>query len=391
MELIKTKPLMRILILALISVMGSNGYSQNFQLKGTTKNNNGKLLFIYYTNAQQKDVADSVIIQDDKYSFSGTVDGPSLVYIGLKMAENRWDPDDNIGFFLEPTAVTITQTGAHIKNSVVEGSATQKIYHQFEQQREKLEQRWQVVMDTLQQVNKRSNTAYQKLKDWVLTPYFEESRELEISFMNDHPQSAITGYLLRFYVGKMDLDTLRRYYGALGATLQSSHYGKYIAREIASIQKGSPGSAATDFKTTDLNGKRLALSQFKGKYVLLDFWASWCVPCRASNPHLKALYRQYHAKGLEIIGVSDDDSAPDKWKAAVAKDGVGIWHNVLRGYDRNVKAGTENPKDISGKFGIHELPTKLLIDPSGTIIGRFVGTDDASLLEAALAEAFKNS
>ena len=106
-------------------------------------------------------------------------------------------------------------------------------------------------------------------------------------------------------------------------------------------------------------------------------------------PHVKELYAQYKDKGLEVIGVSDDDRDSTAWKKALAKDGTGIWHNVLRGLDMDkIERGEKNEKDISEKFGIHSLPTKILIDREGRIIGRYdKGTDEeAAELDRKLAE-----
>ncbi len=120
--------------------------------------------------------------------------------------------------------------------------------------------------------------------------------------------------------------------------------------------------------------------------MLLDFWASWCVPCRKGNPHLKALYAQYKDKGIEFIGISDDDSNPAAWKKAVAKDDL-PWRHVLRGMDRNLmRAGKTSDKDISEKYGIHSLPTKILINPEGMIIGRYGSEGDE--LDRMLEKSF---
>ena len=142
---------------------------------------------------------------------------------------------------------------------------------------------------------------------------------------------------------------------------------------------------ATDFSTIDINGNTLKLSDKKGKYVLLHFWTSWCVPCRKGNPHLKELYLKYKDKEIEFIGIADDDRAEDAWKKAVEKDGIGIWKHVRRGlkYENGV---FDRSTDISDNFGIHTLPTKILIDPNGIIIGRF--EEEAGPLDKKLKEVF---
>jgi len=158
---------------------------------------------------------------------------------------------------------------------------------------------------------------------------------------------------------------------------------------------GVPGTMSSNFSAKDINGVPLSLSDFKGKYVLLDFWASWCVPCRKGNPHLLKLYSEYKDKGFEIIGISDDDTKPDAWRNAVEKDGIGVWKHVLRGLDiERVKKGDykNHPGEISdSKYAIASLPTKILIDPTGKIIGRYGGEGGGNDedMDKKLAEIFK--
>ena len=111
-------------------------------------------------------------------------------------------------------------------------------------------------------------------------------------------------------------------------------------------------------------------------------------------PHVKELYERYKARGLEVVGVSDDDRDSSAWKKAVTKDGTGIWHNVLRGLDWDkIRRNEKNDKDISDKFGIHSLPTKILIDPNGVIIGRYdKGTEEeAAAMDKKIADALGKS
>ncbi len=161
------------------------------------------------------------------------------------------------------------------------------------------------------------------------------------------------------------------------------------AEEIKKLESGSPGSKAAAFKAKDINGEQLSLSDFKGKkYVMIDFWASWCVPCRKGNPHLISVYNKYKEKGFEIIGVANDDNAVEAWKKAVAQDKIGIWKHVLSGYKRNASEA-EKGEYINERYGIHTLPTKILIDKNGIIIGRYGGGgEDDAAMDKKLEEIF---
>ena len=144
------------------------------------------------------------------------------------------------------------------------------------------------------------------------------------------------------------------------------------------MKKRCRGKPAPLFEKADINGNLVRLSDFKGKYVLLDFWASWCEPCRQMTPRIRELYRQYHPKGLEVISIAWDWKA-ELWKEAVVKDSLEEWHNV-QGWDER------NGLFLRDAYSIPNIPVWILIDPQGMIAGRFNNADDVPALEKALAK-----
>ncbi|WP_369823753.1 TlpA family protein disulfide reductase [Chitinophaga sp. CF118] len=219
-----------------------------------------------------------------------------------------------------------------------------------------------------------------------LSSYDNAIQQHTLNFISTHPDSYISGLELSLFVRILPLDTLRKMYLQLTPRIKESFAGKEISKEIHVMTAASPGSEATDFATVDINNKPLQLSSFRGSVVLLDFWASWCVPCRVSNPHLIALFNKYKSKGFTIIGIADDNRNPQAWRTAVEQDHIGIWYHVLRGSDLvNQLKGLPSEEDIGHKFAIYSLPVKILIDKNGVIIGRY-GSEDEAALEKKLEE-----
>ncbi len=306
---------------------------------------------------------DSCLIKKGIFGFSGNLMHPEYTILSFN--------DKRKEIFLEAKSMTILCKDAELKQIEISGSKSEMEFSEIDNKLRKINTCWQVVFDTLDAVSSRSNVSFQELKDWVLVPYFEEFRETYLDFFEKHPQSFVTAYYLSLNVIEMNqgifpTDSLQAYYNRFKTLVKNSLYRKKIREELAKRTVAIPGTEAFNFTKTDLNGQPLSLSSFHGKNVLLEFWGSWCVPCRKGNPHLKELYYHYKDKGFDIIGIAKDDYTKDAWLKAVEKDGL-PWHQILVG-------------DLDTKYNITSYPTKILIDKQGIIIGRY-GEEEKELDE----------
>lgn len=202
-------------------------------------------------------------------------------------------------------------------------------------------------------------------------------------FADAHPDS----YALVSYLGTFCTDLPYQEYKMLADKVgekgrQYSNY-KTIVETLAIMEALVPGKPAPDFTRTDINGNELHLSDYKGRVVLLDFWASWCAPCRASMPHVKELAAKY--KDLVVICIADNDNTEEKWKDAVSQDGTESFIHVLRGLKIESNGMMDRSDDLDHFYNIHSIPSKVLVDAEGNIL-LYKATD--SQLEKALAELF---
>ncbi len=388
----------------LITVWATRAQEAGFTLQGKIKGiTTGKIKLSYRINDEQF-VQDSAAVQNGTFAFKGVLTEPVEAYISSDKAGRDFDDPNRGMFFLSPGNLTIELNAGHFSALKVTSSATQDESTALKKQKkDQIDQ-----MNVLSAAYNNANLAYinakkagkteeelEALKEIAtqakdrMDPVREEMDKVDMSFIKTHPDSYLTAYLLRWKVSGMPLNEGKAIYTRLSDRIKNSENGKEIAKEIKSLEGGSPGSVASVFAVNDINGQPISLADFKGKkYVLLDFWASWCVPCRKGNPHLIGLYNKYKDKGLEIIGVSDDDSNLAAWKKAVDQDKIGIWKHVLRGLKRT-QTGYNKSADISEPYAIHTLPTKILIDKNGVIIGRYGGGGEGDeAMDKKLAEIF---
>jgi len=375
-----------ILILAVTFAAVYSSGQKAFSLTGVLKGENSGTLYLSYPGADGKGMKDSAVINPSgQFFFKGVIVHPVSAMLTLHRNAVSVDDPDFTSFFISPGNMMVTLQKGKFKELRVEGSPAQQEQEEMHHSVAGIEKSMKPFL-----------AAYREEKDQDKAAVIRESidslREIEkvliYQFFEQHPASWVTAYMLQFYYYELSVGKMEGYYAGFTDEIRGSKYGKQLKEEIDKLKASSPGAIAGDFSATGMDGKRITLSSFRQqKYVLLDFWASWCIPCRKGNPHLKELYAKYREKGFEIIGVSDDDSRPENWKKAVKEDAL-PWIHVLRGLDwEKIRKGEKNPDDISEKFGIHSLPTKILVDKNGMIIGRYNEEQDDEL-DRKLEEIF---
>jgi peroxiredoxin len=224
----------------------------------------------------------------------------------------------------------------------------------------------------------RADSNFLKEIDQQFRKRLADRTEKQLQYAKEHPNSVFGLVALSEVTNfKKDMSQITPVYNALNVKYRNSKKGKELDQRIKSVQLTAKGAEAPVFSMKDVNGQPVSLKDLRGKTVLLEFWASWCSPCRAENPNLKEQYKMYKDKGFEILAVSLD-SDKKKWEEAIAKDGV-PWIHVsdLKGWSN--EAGI--------LYGVSGVPAGFLIGPDGKVIGKDLRGES---LNAKLAELFKN-
>lgn len=341
------------------------------------------VVYLHYSN-EGKSALDSAKVEKGQFSFNGKVSNPVAATLSIKYKVRGAGPivaGDETPFYLENSDITITAKDS-LWTAAVKGSKTydddfalriiQRPYRKIADSVTKIYYGWTneqrkdtVLAKSLLPAIKRSQVGYDSVTR---------------VFIASHPNSFISlqvfAYLELGY--NFDPDTAAARFSRLSASLRESFPGTSIAALIETGRKTNIGVNATDFTQNDSTGKPVKLSDFRGKYVLVDFWASWCHPCRAENPNLLKAYDKYKNKNFTILGVSIDDVNGRKaWLHAVAQDGM-PWTQVSELKGANSQAALA--------YGITAIPANFLISPDGKIVAKNLRGDG---LEKKLAEILK--
>ena len=179
------------------------------------------------------------------------------------------------------------------------------------------------------------------------------------SLLSVHPASPVSAYfVVKDFAYKLDLEEMKSVRSKLDASLDGTSYVQQIESMIARMEKVQVGSEAPDFTLPDVNGNPVSLSSFRGKYVLVDFWAAWCPDCRKENPNIVSAWEKYKNKNFAILGVSLDRNR-DQWLAAIEKDKL-TWTQVS-----DLKYWSSEAAVL---YCIRWIPMSFLIDPEGKIV-----------------------
>jgi thiol-disulfide isomerase/thioredoxin len=311
---------------------------------------------------------DSATLKNGQFQFTGSVNEPQEAIIRVRRSgrpELRYRPDQ-LQFFLENSKISIVAADS-IKNAILSGSLADREYRDLEAIASLMRSTIIQIQDEFGKTTKEGVKVYslevRKKAGESVQKTVEELRNVRLMFATSHPDSFMGLYTFSQVLDQKFVPSeMESLFNNFSAELKSSALGRKTLERIDIAKRAQTGIKVTDFTQNDLEGKPFTLSSLRGKYVLVDFWASWCAPCRAENPNVVKAYHELKGKNFEIVGVSlDYPGGKAVWADAVKKDGL-PWIHVsdLKGWKN----------EVAILYGINSVPQNLLIDPQGMIIGK---------------------
>lgn len=338
-----------------------------FEIKGSIDPSlNGKFVYLEQQGGYMGFVPmDTAKIENGKFIFKGTVTDPSLNFIQVDGLQGKAE------LILENGEIKLEIDKDSIYKSKRSGTYNNDKLSEYYNDITKV----RIEMITFQQKHQNEiMDAYQKgdtvSMNRINEKYNSYTTEMESrtkKFIENNPKAFVSVLLVKQFatMQKEPMAEVEKMYNSLSTDLRKTKEGKEIAEILDNLKKEeenkakvSIGNTAPDFSAPNPDGKTISLKESLGKVTIIDFWASWCKPCRIENPNVVAMYNELHSKGLNIIGVSLDENG-DKWKEAIAADKL-TWNQIS-----NLQ-GWKEP--IAQQYGVKSIPAVFILDAEGKIV-----------------------
>jgi thiol-disulfide isomerase/thioredoxin len=351
------------------SVFAQTAFVVKGNLKDTSRNGE-KVTLAYYDGV--KKVYTQKVVQNGAFTIEGTVADPARATLTISTTKEQrkaipWIMSEKCEFFIEGGEVNVQGS---FSNAVIKASGkSQKDFAALESKLKPFTTRERESWLTMLNAIAARDTVNKNIQTAINERCKKQVDSVEVAFLKANPASHVSLDLLKERVTAKSLaedkEGVLALYNKLAAPLKATSVGKQLGDLIETAFKLGPGKPAADFVLNDTLGNPVKLSSFKGKYVLLDFWASWCIPCRAENPTVIKAVDKYKDKNFTVISVSLEKPGDRKaWVAAIIKDKL-TWTQVA--------ALTKEEGDAMRKlYGIQSIPMNYLIDPQGKIVATYL-------------------
>ena len=374
--------ILRLILLTILFPALSMAQTTNFTLNGKIGNlNKPAMAYIdYMDNGTGHE--DSVALVNGSFKFTGKISGNAYARMALDHTGagkgKAVYAGDVIYFYFGKEQVNITSKDS-LENATFSGS---KVYQEYDAYNKAI---GGTIMALTKAVNidfnrgtpeQQKDTTYIKAVDQRFRKNIQNRTDKQFLFAKEHPTSYFALVALSEAAGsKVDVEKVQPLFNALNKEYRETDMGKELAQRIEANGITAVGKQAPLFTQNNVVGKPVTLASLKGKVVLVEFWASWCGPCRSENPNLVKQYNTYKDKGFEIISVSLDN-VKERWLEAIEKDGLDWIHvSDLKGWNN----------EVGRLYGVRAVPASFLVDAQGKIIGNGLRGEP---LNKKLAEIF---